>query len=566
MLTTIDLRPEVAGPAAALEPTPVGPSRADRVERWVTLIAPFALFVWVGWRIAVDAANLPGDALSRMANASSAVLSRDPHLESIGFIWSPFPTLWQVPLVNLGRIWPVLVDRALIAVFVSAFLMTWTVSVLRRWLVDAGVQRVTRLVLVTAFVVHPFILLYGANGMSEAGMLCFSVLAARRLALWFETERPIELSRAGIALGFGYLTRYEFAATIVAVIALVAVMAYHRADGEHRDKLREGALRASVVGVPAVFAMVLWTIISWAIVDEPFAQFSSKYGNSQLVKAGAAGIIASAGSIDGLPRVVFFLKQLMVVGAIGAVATVLLVWWGTRGGPRIFSALVVLGAPIGFQLLTAYSGSSFAWGRYVISVVPLTIMLLGAASVSIVAAPGANRRMIPLLICSLAAVSSLIGLVLTRSGELETGDERAQLAAVPTPYGTGEPYAPNSAVTIGSRIAAGIDALHPRHGEVLTDTAAAFAIVINADDQRDYVIPADRDFERINADPGIFGIRYILVPDASSSAYNAVSAERPSLYEDGAGIATLVKEWPGGRQMPGFRLYELNADQRVKGN
>ena len=193
-------------------------------------------------------------------------------------------------------------------------------------------------------------------------------------------------------------------------------------------------------------------------------------------------------------------------------------------------------------------------------------MLLGAASVSIVPAASGGRRTVPVLMCSLAMASSLIGLALTRSGELATGDERAQLAAVPAPYGTGEPYAPNSAVTIGDRIAADIDALHPRRGEVLTDTAAAVAIVINADDQRDYVIPADRDFERVNADPGIFGVRYILVPDSSSSSYNAVTAERPSIYEDGAGIATLVKAWSGGRQMPAFRLYELKPDQRVKGN
>jgi hypothetical protein len=556
----IDLRVAVA--VGTLEAAPT--SAADRAERWGTLLLPFGLFCWVGWRLAVGFGDLPGDALSRVGNASAAVLSRDPHLESIGFVWSPFPTLWQVPLLNYARIWPVLVDRGVVAVVVSAFFMAWMVSAVRRWLVDIGVQRWVRLVLIVTLVLHPFVLLYGANGMSEAGMLCFSVLAARRVALWFETERPLELARAGVVLGFGYLTRYEVAATMVGLVALVALVSYQRARGEQRHRVREVALRCAVIGFPAFFSVFLWMLVSWAIVDEPFAQFSSKYGNSQLVKAGAAGIISAAGAINGLPRVLFFMKQVLAFGAIAGFALALIVWWGTRKGPRIWTAVVALGAPIGFQLITAYAGSSFAWGRYVIAIVPLTTLLLGAVAVNLSSISGHHHRLAGLLVCSLAAASSLMGLVVVRSGQFETRDERAELAALPSPYGTAGVPNRGTAVFVGDRIAADIDGLHPRRGEVLTDTSTSFAVVINAEDQRDYVITSDRDFERINADPGIFGVRYLLVPDPQFAGnFNALNAEHPMLFENGGGIATLVKEWRGGPQTPRFRLYELNPEQRI---
>lgn len=551
-------------PAVAATPVPL----ADRLERWVTLIVPFGLFCWIGWRLAVDLANLPGDSLSRMLNASSAVLSRDPHLEAIGFVWSPFPSLWQVPLVNLARLWPVLVDRGVIAVAVSAFLMTWTTSAVRRWLVDIGVQRWTRFALVLAFVLHPFILLFGANGMSEAGMLCFSVLAARRVALWFETERPIELARAGVVLGFGYLTRYEVAATIVALVALVAVVTYRRTSGENRRPAREAALTASVIAFPALFAVFLWALVSWAIVGAPFAQFTSRYGNSQLVRAGASGIIRATGAVDGVPRVIFFVKQLVAFGAVSAVALALLTWWGTRGGLRIWTAILALGAPLGFQLAAAYAGSSFVWGRYVISIVPLTTMLLGAAAVNLAAVAGGRHRITGLFVGSLAIGSMLIGLGLIRGGQFETGDERSELAAVPVPYGTGAVSTRDTVALVGARIAAEIDLLQPRRGEVLTDTASSIAgaVVLNSEDQRDYVVTSDRDFERANADPGIFGVRYLLVPDSQAAGvFNALNAERPTLFETGAGIATLVKEWPSGSRTDGLRLYELNRDQRIGG-
>lgn len=563
-LREVDVRePPSIGEPAALSLRHERHNRPDRLERWAVFAVPLALYLWIGWRLAISAANLPGDALSRVANASSAVLSRDPHLEAIGFVWSPFPTLWEVPIVNLSRWWPELVTRGFAGVIVSALLMAWMLSTVRSWLGDLGLGRTARVALVLALAVHPFIVLYGSNGMSEAGMLCFLVIAARRLAMWFEHDRALDLARAGVALAFGYWTRYEVAASILAMVMLVGWISFRRAAGPARHRVRESALRVGVIGFPPLFAMILWALVSWSIVDEPFAQFSSAYGNSQLVKAGAAGIIAATGALSGGPRVTYFAQQFLVIGGAGIVAGAAWCWWATRGSLRVVAAMCALLGPIAFQLFAAFTGSSFAWSRYVMSAVPLAVLVLGSL-VDNLSRRGGGARIGAAVVGLVVAAGMIVpAMSLLRSGDLTSGEERGELASIPVPYGTGEPQPATRDLLLGERVASEVDALHPRRGEVLTDTATAFAIVLNAHDQTDYVIPADRDFERIVADPGAFGVRYVLVPDPGGT-YNAINAEYPSLFADGGGIATLRHDWDFGSSAGRWRLYELNPELRKR--
>ena len=44
-----------------------------------------------------------GDALSRTANGYFAIFGRQPHLAAIGFVWTPLPSLVQIPLLALLR-------------------------------------------------------------------------------------------------------------------------------------------------------------------------------------------------------------------------------------------------------------------------------------------------------------------------------------------------------------------------------------------------------------------------------------------------------------------------------
>jgi hypothetical protein len=519
-------------------------------------VVPFAAYLWIGWRLGIDVHLLPGDSLARVANASSAVFSRDPHPEAIGFVWSPFPSLLEVPLVWLSHLWPALLNRGMAGVIISSLAMAGMVATVRAWMADLGLGVVVRWSLVVAVALHPFTVLYGANGMSEAGMVCFLVIAARRFALWLEDDRVGDLVAAGLALSLAYLFRYEVAASAIAFAVAIGWISWRRSHGPAPDRARRAGLRIVVGALPAFFTIALWAFVSWAVVGEPFAQFSSKYGNGQnssAVKAAAQGI--SVSQFSGAARVVLYVKQLLVFGTPALVAVAVLIFFGTNIANRATAAIVMLGAPLGFQLVTAVGGSTLAWARSTIAAVPLGILLAGVVAAR-VPTTRSGVRVVGAITVGVCVLCVGLAVTTTRNGSLQSSEERTELAAVPGPYHVAVP-ASTTPILVGQRIAQDIDALGPRRGQILTDSSTTFTVVLNAKDQRDYVIPADRDDERIVADPPRFGVRYVLVAQPSS-AYDGVAAAWPGIFNGGAGLGHLVDEW-GTPAHPAthYRLYEL---------
>lgn len=74
----------------------------------------------VGLWLALDVQYYQGDSLSRVSAARSVLLSRDPHLAAIGFVFTPLTALVQVPLTGLSAWFPSLSAYAVTAVLMSA--------------------------------------------------------------------------------------------------------------------------------------------------------------------------------------------------------------------------------------------------------------------------------------------------------------------------------------------------------------------------------------------------------------------------------------------------------------
>lgn len=550
-------------PLGEVRPVAGEPSRLPSAEGSVVFLCAFALFGFAAYRMGIVYAALPGDAVSRTAAASAALWSRDPKLESLGFVWPPFPALFEIPLVWLGRWWPPLLRDAMAGPLVSALSMAGLVAVARAWFEDLGLGRALRLTLVALLALHPLILLYGANGMSEAGLLLFLMVAARRTALWLERQRPLDLVAASAALGMAYLHRYEAAAAAVALVALVSLHVASATTGPWKVRARAALLPATVAAVPAFGAMVVWAFVSWAITGEPLAQFSSKYGNSAQVRAAARFIAESAGAVDGLPRAVYFGKQLLLFAALAPLLLVILYWFGTRGGLRTASAACMFGAPLAFQLASAVAGSSYQWGRYVICAVVLGFLLIGPLVVSAGPPSSRGRRLVAGL--SVVAAAAFVGVSVAgvRAGALDTREEAWELSTLPLgPLRPDRVVALPSLTTVGNAVASEIERLNPGPGQVLLDTSNSFAVVLNARDQRWFVIPADRDFERILSAPAAFGVRYVVVP-RRSTLYDAVIEAFPQLKDDGGTFARRVRtvEPPGGVGYT-YDIFELTGSDR----
>ncbi len=529
------------------------------VEGASVFTVSFLAFAAIGAIVSTRTGALPGDTLSRVQSALAVVAGRDPHPESIGFIWGPFPTAFEVPLTALRSWWPSLTTDALAGVVVSAAFMAGTLALAVSWGRDSGAPRWFRLSVVALAAAHPLVWMYGANGMSEACGTFFVVLAACQLARWLEHDDVRPLMGAGIALGLAYLARYEVLVAILAAAAVVAVVSSQRQprDWTWRRRLRGTSVDVTVLALPAMAAVVGWALISWVIIGQPFAQFSSEYGNSALVRASASGTASIIGDLSAPGRAWFFLRQVAVAAPVVLVLVLAVLWLGDRAAKRGLAAVTVVGTPVLLQLLLATQGGTFPWFRYVFGAVVLTLLL-----VLVIGGSAAAGR--PWL-RPLALVALVPGIVLSygvvRSGDLGAADDAVLVRGVRSVVSGDTVPERTSLTALAKRVANDIDrrpGVVP--GAVLTDTSSTFAVVAAAPRPETYLIPSDRDFEAVVADPATFGVRYLLLRSPATPG-DALVREHPRIWQrDGAPIAHLVQTWGSGDDRAGeYRLYAVDG-------
>jgi 4-amino-4-deoxy-L-arabinose transferase-like glycosyltransferase len=173
-----------------------------------------------------------GDSLARVAASQSVLFSRDPHLAAIGFIFTPLTAMVQIPFVAASPAFPLLAERAFSATIMSALFMAGAVVQVFATGADRGLPRWYVVTVATLFALHPMIVFYGSNGMSEAPFVFFMTWSVRRLILWMVDDDVHHLIVAGgIAMGLAYLTRYDALACVAAAGGVVAVTTYLRAPG-----------------------------------------------------------------------------------------------------------------------------------------------------------------------------------------------------------------------------------------------------------------------------------------------------------------------------------------------
>ena len=479
---------------------------------------------------------VPGDSVSRAANAYYTLFSRDPHLAAIGFVWNPLPSLILMPFLPLGRLVPALTQQGLLVVLVSAALMTFTVAVTHDVLRRSDVPRVARLVLTGAFALHPMIVIYSGNGMSEAGFLLCLMLAVRALLIWLVDGRPESLVPLGLAVGLAYGARYEALAPVAAVPVLVFLTTFWRTP---KDRPRKALARtdAVIAGLPGVLAVILWALAGKLIVGQWFATFSSQYGNSAQVSANATGIGSVTG--DDLPgRIDYWLQQMAGLSPLFVVilvAALVLAW--RRRDPRVLAPCTVLGSVLAFDGLAFLSGTSFGWLRFHITVIPLTILLAGhlIAALPRPAAADRDRRR------TTAVTVGVLAMVLVAIPSTLVTLNRPTLAREESEWLTADGAARTRGLTrVNRQVAADLDALALPEGAVLTDAAYAFGIILASDRPRQFVITPDRDFAEVVADPAGHGVRYLLL-----SAQGAADAVRIARFgPDPSSVpATGVRTW-----------------------
>ncbi len=576
-MTTLLERPEGVAPAQPPAGTPPGPP-AQKPRSWRSrLLSEGALPTWlflIGYVILGGVLDFhyriwAQDAVARQANGFSVLFSRDPHLGAIGFVWNPLPSVTTIPFLLFRGVFPGLVTNNFAGSLASAVCMAGAVWQFRATLQEWGVSRPARLVMTLCFAANPMILYYAANGMSEALYLFTLLGTTRYLIRWLRTGSLGSLVYAATWLAFGYLARDETVGSAVLAAGVVLCVGWSRARGRGWGRVMTALSDCAIFLLPVATAFVGWAVISWVVVGQPFQQFSSKYGNASLVASGASEV--GVRNVTLTQRLLFEAKALVAFSPFLAVlAVVALVVAARFRDTRFLAPVTVLGGALAFSMVSYAGGQTFGYFRYYIAALPLGILLVASliGAMEDRQAPAGDGSRWPIMVGSAAVAVLLVApsLVSTGAGMFNPavgGVEAAELGTVfqAHPSAADEVYAHRYGTV--RAFAATIDRLHLPDGSIVVDNAQPCLsnFIMNVKNPKVFVIPNDRDYQRVLGDPFVFHARYVLDPNPRQipSASDTVAQLYPGIFDTGGGFTALAHNFPAGGGCPQYHLLQVTG-------
>ena len=502
------------------------------------------VYLGLGLFLMLGLGSYAGDALARTASALYVVLSRDPHLAAIGFVWNPLPSIVQIPLVLALDPFGL---AHLAGPIQSAAFGAGSVFILDRILRLLGTGTWRRRALLLAYGLDPIIVFYGANGMSESPLIFFMLAATHQFVRWARGGPYSTLIFFALLSAGTFLVRYEGIAFAAAgILGLTAAFLF----GKDLNPDRLEAILLTYTA-PISYVVALWIFFNWILVGDPLHFYRSSYGNVALTAgfrsggetylSGAVGSIAGSAAYAAVQSAYVFPASVLIA-ALAAIRGLLRKEHVTLG---------VLGFALSlpaFHAYLVYSGTSFGWLRFFIYCVPFSFVLL-----PLVLEPLRGTR--PAWIAGWAISFALILVSWPASlfalADPNHGREEAGIVAhLIDP--TRNPLPASYTFGTDKEIARYVDGLPPGT-VVLMDSALAFSIDLFARDHRRYAITNDRDFPQILDRPDGGAVTHILVTRRSDS--EAVGAALPGLWQAGAAYATLERDFGGPDR---WRLYRVH--------
>jgi hypothetical protein len=532
-----------------------------------------ALYAVLGAVLVFRFGSIVGDALSRAANASYVIDGRDPHVAAIGFDWMPLPSVAMIPFLLLRPWWPAIASAGFASNLVSALCMAGAVTGLRGILEDLGLRSRTRLVLVALFALHPMILYYGANGMSEAAMLCTLLAGTRPLMRWLHDDDPVHLAPAGISFGLAYLTRYEGLVAGIGAVGVVALVSWVRAGKGWRVRRSHALADVAVVGVPIGASWVLWSFTRWLIMGQAFMSYNQVYGSESDVAHLQDDFARLAHGHGFRAYELYRLTQTGLLAPLLPLALAVAAFLALRRrDARLLAPITSLVSVLVFEDFFFDTGGSYGWLRFSITAVPLLWICAALPLAGRAALPRPDRllrrlaRRATTVLLTLLAIAMVVPAIPAAAGAMVdmrlAREEAPQLRAMGDVL-RGQPRDATLRRWDDDRVVAdAIASMHLPHGAVLLDATDGFAIVLASPDPSTYVITPDRDFKATLADPALWGVEYLLVAPTPN---HVVAKAYPTLYDDGGGIASFVREFPEHYGGYTWRLYRVGRSRTSVG-
>lgn len=510
-------------------------------------IAVLAFFVYAAVSVyfIYDLHYYAGDAASRVSNAYYVLFSRDPHLGAIGLIWNPLPSLLELPIVALHPWFPAVVSRGIAGNVVTAVFGAIGVYHFNHIIQGFTVPKGVRITATLIFALNPFIILYGANGMTDLLWVSCMLGSYDGLFDYLQHGSLRRLMAGGFWLAMGFGMRYEAVPFGAFVIAALIIAQWGKA---HPAQWQGSAI---LLGAPIVFVGGLWLYFNWLVMKSPLYFLNSSYGNLAQTATGAGvnGALARAyhhifGSLLYVAHFGFLYWPIY----LGGIFT-LFFCFGKRKDAR---AIVLIAGTIGavaLELAFVYSGHLADWDRYFITFIPNGLLLMLYA---------ASKIRIPKSLLSRSFLWAGLSLILI-SGDVGTV-LAVQIPVLSHPNGPiidaafrGQSlrYADNP-FTSTANVVQYINN-HP-HLTILADTFIDWPIAVRIHHLNQLTITSDYDFAAILHNPRGRVDAFLVPRPLFTAKLDAINRQWPTLWAGSVPWTRLIKSFPGPDK---FRLYAI---------
>jgi putative flippase GtrA len=207
------------------------------------------------------------DALAHMLIARRVLEASTPGVAQLGAVWLPLPHLLTLPLI-----W---INSWYYSGFAGSVISMVSYVVTTGYLYRTGLRltgsKIAGLVAAVFFAANPNVLYMQSTPMTELLLIACIAATVYHLTRWCQTGSYQQLAATAVAALLGTVTRYEAWAVDVAVVVVVAWVAWRRGPrGRLAERLRDAEGHLIFYSVLAFSGIAGWVLWNAAIFHNPF--------------------------------------------------------------------------------------------------------------------------------------------------------------------------------------------------------------------------------------------------------------------------------------------------------
>ena len=254
-------------------------AEAPAAESWVIGVFFAVVYGIVGYFMLTDGRIVSFDGLQQLNHGYMVWWNSPPKLSAIPLNHAPLGSVIYMPLTLIKPVATSLVALPVLTAGAAALLMVALNSTMRRCEVPAGF----RYFLLVVFGLNPMFVFYAGTGDTEVVAMMLGGVALMSLVSWRLSSETRFLAVGGLALGVAALVDYDSFAWIIGLVFAFMLISGSRG---HAQLHRRASLMVFLL--PAAYAVMVWTLLNWLLLGNPFEWLSAQEG---LIEVNTSGVL-----------------------------------------------------------------------------------------------------------------------------------------------------------------------------------------------------------------------------------------------------------------------------------